>query len=119
MSILAVSPLSGHGAHTVTLLGPAALITLLALAADARARFRKPGHQPPPPVMLAAVAWSVSTAAIHATQASMRTHRELRTWLDRNRALVTPPASKPSVTHTSELVAALVPWIAQEAVTVP
>jgi hypothetical protein len=66
VSTFADNPLSGHGAHTVTLLGPAAVITLLALGADARARLRKQGRRPPPPVMLAAAACSVGTAAIHA-----------------------------------------------------
>jgi hypothetical protein len=77
VSIFADNPLSGHGAHTVTLLGPTAVITLLALGADARARLGKQGRRPPPPVLLVAAACSVGAAAIHAVVCPEHLHEGL------------------------------------------
>jgi hypothetical protein len=46
--VLADVWLSRHGVHTLTLLGPALLIGLLALGADARAWLRRRRHRVEP-----------------------------------------------------------------------
>jgi hypothetical protein len=65
MRVLADGWLSQHGVHTLTVIGPAVLIALLALGADARAWLNKRGRSSPSPVLLVAAALSVAVAAVH------------------------------------------------------
>lgn len=75
--MLAGGWLSGHGVHTLTLLGPALLIGFFALAADARAWLRKRDRWPAGLPMVLAAALSVGAAAVHAVVCPEHFHEGL------------------------------------------
>jgi hypothetical protein len=75
--VLAGGWLSHHGAHTLTLLGPALVIATLALGADARAWLRRRDRWPPAPVTVLAAALSVGAAAVHAVVCPEHFHEGL------------------------------------------
>jgi hypothetical protein len=66
VSVLAHGYLSQHGVHTLMLVGPAVLIAMLAIGADARAWLRKHDRPAPAPATLIAAALSVAAATVHA-----------------------------------------------------
>jgi hypothetical protein len=66
MTVLSADWLSQHGAHTLTLVGPVLLISLVALGADARAWLDKRGRPLPAPATVIAAVLSALAAVVHA-----------------------------------------------------
>jgi hypothetical protein len=77
VTVLASGWWSHHGAHTLLLVGPAIVLTLVALGTDARAWLHKHGRRPPPPVTLIAAGFSVGAGVVHAAVAPEHFHEGL------------------------------------------
>jgi hypothetical protein len=77
VSVLADAWLTRHGVHTLTLVGPAVLVALLAIGADARVWLRRHDRASPEPATLIAAALSVAAATVHAVVCPEHFHEGL------------------------------------------